>query len=382
MKTTISKFYVKGFCSLLSLFLFAASAFSQDCNGTYESGLALLKKRTEASVKEAARKFESAKRCYKVNRDQQGVQNCDEQIAACNQVLNYFTQQTAKVAAEESYEFTAAGGEQVIPVKTKRSWSFSDVHDWCTATKEKEGLKVVVNPNQTTVRRSQTIILKWSGRKQLVKIVQAGAEEKLTLSESDLFFLADDTEKAIEITSNCDWAVESNDAPWCSWRKDSLHLYIEPSINEGAARRTGTIRIGAGSRHAEIHLMQEMDNFKIFTPNGNDTLVFIPKGGTVDLPVEYTVSQNETPWEIYSYPNWCAATREGNASLSLKCLSNKMKEDRVGTIFVKKGRRLISITVIQLAKGSKYTTFQPILGKKKKVMSLYQRAVLFTPKED
>lgn len=140
----------------------------------------------------------------------------------------------------------------------------------------------------------------------------------------------------IKITSNCDWAVESNDAPWCSWRKDSLHLYVEPSINEGSARRTGTIRIGAGSRHAEIRLMQEMDNFRIFTPDENDTLVFIPKGGTVDLPVEYTVSQNETPWEIYSYPNWCTATREGNASLTLKCLSNKMKEDRDGTIFVKK----------------------------------------------
>jgi hypothetical protein len=132
----------------------------------------------------------------------------------------------------------------------------------------------------------------------------------------------------------------------------------------------------------EIRLMQEMDNFRIFTPDENDTLVFIPKGGTVDLPVEYTVSQNETPWEIYSYPNWCTATREGNASLTLKCLSNKMKEDRDGTIFVKKGRKLISITVIQLGKGSKYMTFQPLFGKKKKTKSLYQRAVLFTPEED
>ena len=72
--------------------------------------------------------------------------------------------------------------------------------------KEKDGLKIVVNPNRTTVRRSQTITLKWSGGKQLVKIVQEGAEEKLTLSESDLFFSwPDDTEKVIEITSNCDW---------------------------------------------------------------------------------------------------------------------------------------------------------------------------------
>lgn len=383
MKTTINTFYKKGCYGLLALFLFAVPALSQDCNGTYESGLSLLKKRTEAAVKDAVRKFESAKRCYKVNRDEQGVRNCDEQIAACNQVLNYYAQQAAReTPAEESFEFPASGNEQTIPVKTKRNWTFSDSHDWCTATKVKEGLKVVVDPNPSTVRRTQTLTLKWPGGKRLIKIVQEGEAEKLALSEYDLFFQADDVEKKIEITSNCDWAVEDSDAPWCSWRKDSLNLYIEPSINEGAARRTGTIRIGAGSRHAEIRLSQDMDNFKIFTPEGNDTLVFIPKGGTVDLPVEYTVSQNETPWEIYSYPNWCTATRESNASLSLKCLSNKMKEDREGTIFVKKGRRLISITVIQYGKDTKYTTNPGLFSKNKKgVKAFYQRAVLYTPVE-
>ena len=71
-------------------------AVSQDCNGTYEKGLALLNKKTEANVKEAIRQFESAKRCYKVNRDQTGIQNCDEQIAACNQLLKSFTQRASK----------------------------------------------------------------------------------------------------------------------------------------------------------------------------------------------------------------------------------------------------------------------------------------------
>ena len=84
-------------------------------------------------------------------------------------------------------------------------------------------------------------------------------------------------------------------------------------------------------------------------------------------------------FELKSYQQFNV---EGIASLALKCLSNKMKEDRDGTIFVKKGRRLIPITVIQLGKGSKYTTFQPVFGKKKKAKSLYQRAVLFTPEED
>lgn len=383
MKTTINKFYTKGTCCLFSMFLFAASAFAQDCNGTYESGLSLLKKRTEASVKEAVRKFESAKRCFKVNRDEAGVRNCDEQIAACNQVLNYYSQQEKSTpTSEDSFDFKASGGEQLIPVKTKRSWSFSGSHDWCTATKEKEGLKVVVAPNPATTRRSQAITLKLAGGKQLVRIVQEGAEEKLALSETDLFFQAEDTERKIEVTSNCDWTVENTDAPWCSWRKDSLALYIEPSANEGSTRRMGSIRLLAGSRRAEIRLTQEMDNFNIFTPDGNDSLLFIPKGGTVELPVEYTVSQNETPWEVYSYPNWCTATRQDNIFLSLKCLSNKMKEERVGTIVVKKGRRLLQIVVVQYGKDAKYTTNPGLFTKNKKgVKSLYQRAVLYTPEE-
>ncbi|MCD7851035.1 MAG: BACON domain-containing protein [Parabacteroides sp.] len=196
MKTTINTFYKKGCYGLLALFLFAAPALSQDCNGTYESGLSLLKKRTEAAVKDTVRKFESAKRCYKVNRDEQGVRNCDEQIAACNQLLNYYAQQAAReTPAEESFEFPASGNEQTIPVKTKRNWTFSDSHDWCTATKVKEGLKVVVDPNPSTVRRTQTLTLKWPGGKRLIKIVQEGEAEKLALSEYDLFFQADDVEK-------------------------------------------------------------------------------------------------------------------------------------------------------------------------------------------
>ena len=70
METGFRKWGWRWVCAFSFLCLCAMPAVSQDCNGTYEKGLALLNKKTEANVKEAIRQFESAKRCYKVNRDQ------------------------------------------------------------------------------------------------------------------------------------------------------------------------------------------------------------------------------------------------------------------------------------------------------------------------
>ena len=79
--------YKNGIYTLLALCLLNAPALAQDCNGTYEEGMALLKKRTQSAVKQAVRKFESAKLCYEVNRDEEGIQNCDTQLAECQQIL-------------------------------------------------------------------------------------------------------------------------------------------------------------------------------------------------------------------------------------------------------------------------------------------------------
>lgn len=376
MKTTINPILRRGSLCLLLPLLFAVPAFAQDCNSIYENALELQKKRTEAAVREAIRKFESAKRCYIVNRNEESARSCDEQIALCNKVLNNYTPQEANVS-EESFEFPAAGGEHLFPVKSKGNWSFSDNHDWCTLSKEKGALKITVGPNHSTVRRLQSITLKVGNKKQLIKIVQEGIEEKLALSEYDLYFESDGAEKSVGIESNLEWTVEKDNAPWCTWKKDSMHLYIEPSVNDEAVVRTGTIRIQAGSRRAEIRLSQGIDNFNIYTPQKNDTLIFIPKGGSIELPVEYTINPNSAKWEVYSYPNWCVASRKNDTSLSLKCEANKLKDLRTGTIQIKKGRRVVTLVVVQEEKSGKGVFSQGIFSKKSR-LSLYQKAVLYT----
>ena len=53
METGFRKWGWRWVCTISFLCLCAMPAVSQDCNGTYEKGLALLNKKTEANVKEA-----------------------------------------------------------------------------------------------------------------------------------------------------------------------------------------------------------------------------------------------------------------------------------------------------------------------------------------
>lgn len=333
----------------------ALSAFAQDCNGVYESGVTLLSQRSEAATREALKKFESAKRCYKVNRDETGVQNCDEKITLANRVLATFSAQSKKEAvSEEAYQFTAVGGTQLIPVKSRRSWNYSGGHDWCVATKEKEGLMLKVDANTSTTRRSQSITIEASGKKQLVKIAQDGCEEVLTLSEYDLYLLADDGEKSIVVTSNLEWSADQQDALWCTIRKDSAKLYIEPAVNDGQEKRYGTIHLTAGTRRADIRLTQDVDPFIIHKPNDNDTVLFGRAGGKLDLAIEYTVNKNSQAWEVESYPNWCVPTKKDDSTLQLKCESYKKGEDRTGVVRLKKGRRFFELPVMQVVNNKQF----------------------------
>ena len=364
METGFRKWGWRWVCTISFLCLCAMPAVSQDCNGTYEKGLALLNKKTEANVKEAIRQFESAKRCYKVNRDQIGIQNCDEQIAACNQLLKSFTQRASKsvVSTEQTVLFSALGGTQMVPVETKRNWTFSGSHDWCSAVKDAEGLKLVADPNPSTVRRSQTVTVQWSGHKQLLKIVQEGSEIQLSLGERDVYFTADDGERTVAVQSNYAWTVQEESIPeWCTVRVDSTHLYLLPAYNDSGERREATIRLAAETKKETLRVVQDMDDFKVLTETGQDTVSFYRMGGKKEVSVEYTVRQQDQGWEVESYPNWCEAEKDGGNVLRLNCSRNKTKAVRSGVIRLKRGRRLISLVVTQSHKGE--TLKQALFGK-------------------
>ena len=218
--------YKKGIYTLLALCLLNAPALAQDCNGTYEEGMALLKKQTQSAVKQAVRKFKSAQLCYKVNRDEEGIRNCDTQLAECQQILHYYARQSARITNEEELTFPASGGTQILPIKSRQAWSFTGSHDWCSAQKEDDGLAISVEPNPTPVRRSQTVTLKWKNGQQLVKITQDRSELQFSVSENDIYFTADDQEKRVEVSANVDWTVDQSTIPeWCNLRTDKNAVY-------------------------------------------------------------------------------------------------------------------------------------------------------------
>ena len=340
--------YKKGIYTLLALCLLNAPALAQDCNGTYEEGMALLKKRTQSAVKQAVRKFKSAQLCYKVNREEEGIRTCDPHLTECQQILNYYTRQAARLTTEEELTFPASGGTQTLPVKGRKAWSFTGSRDWCSATKTDEGLAVTVEQNPAPIRRSQTITLQANGTRQLVKIIQEGSELRITLSENDIYFMADDVEKRIGVTSNVEWTIEEASLPeWCSVRTDKEAIYLTPAFNPSPDERRGTIVLRADSKRETLRLIQGVENFRILTGSNSDTLSFLRNGGRRTLGIEYTVNKNSKAWEVESYPNWCKATKESDNALLIECNKNKAKTGRTGIVRLRKGQRIIPLIIEQ-----------------------------------
>ena len=344
--------YMKSIFTLFALCLLSTPVFAQDCNGTYEEGMALLKKRTQSAVKEAVRKFKSAQLCYKVNRNQDGVQNCEKQLATCQQILNYYTRQAARITTEEELTFPASGGKQTLPIKSRQAWSFTGSHDWCSAQKEDDGLAISVEPNPTPVRRSQTVTLKWKNGQQLVKITQDRSELQFSVSENDIYFTADDQEKRVEVSANVDWTVNQSTIPeWCNLRTDKNAVYLTLTPNNTAEQRRATITLHAETKKETLRIVQDMENFRILTGSNSDTISFLRNGGKRSLGIEYTVHKNSSGWEVESYPNWCKTSKESDNLLQLECDKNKTKMDRSGVIRLRKGQRIISLMVKQSTKN-------------------------------
>ena len=331
---------MKGYYYLFLSLCLSGPILAQDCNNVYQNATELMKKRDEASVREAIRKFESAKRCYKVNRDDAGLKNCEEKLSECNQILTAFSSKVD--LSEKELQFPAAGGEDVVAVTTRGNWSFSGSADWCLAEKEKGQLIVTVGANKTTIRRSQIITIKSQGKQQMIKVTQDGCEERLSVSENDLLFATSADEKAIVISSNNQWEVKNIPA-WCAVRKDDTHLYLKPSVNDSTDHRSAILLITAGSRSLDLRIMQEADNFSLNSEN----IAFTGKGGTAEVPVISTGSD----WEIDSTPYWCKASKNEAKMLHLVCSPNKDKKIRSGIVRLRKGNRSLQLSVAQEGKA-------------------------------
>ena len=215
---------------------------------------------------------------YKVNRDEEGIRNCDTQLAECQQILHYYARQNARITNEEELTFPASGGTQILPIKSRQAWSFTGSHDWCSAQKEDDGLAISVEPNPTPVRRSQTVTLKWKNGQQLVKITQDRSELQFSVSENDIYFTADDQEKRVEVSANVDWTVDQSTIPeWCNLRTDKDAVYLTLTPNNTAEQRRAAITLHAETKKEIIRIEgvreHNLQNLSLSIPRGEFTVV-------------------------------------------------------------------------------------------------------------
>jgi hypothetical protein len=349
---------------LFLLFLtFTPVAFSQDCSTFYQSGVDLLKKRTTASLNEAIKKFETAKRCYNIINDTEGAKKCDTGISDCYTALNASSSKAALSVSKEEVAFPALGGSETITVTATGnvSWNVSTFVGWYTVVKDGDQLIINAEANTKTAARSQSFTIKYGNKELVVKVSQEADAEKLTLSSNDIYFPADIVwDKVVTVSTNVDWNY-TGVPDWCQVVKANNLLILSPATNDEQADRKATILITAGSKREELRIGQENDFISVEPPvyhtfkrkrglleQKNETRVFVVKFAN-DRVIPISTSN--------SHPNWCkvSISKEDSRKIIVECLPmpNEDPSSRSDTIHIKKRSQDIAIPIFQGMANSK-----------------------------
>ncbi|GHU55668.1 hypothetical protein FACS189411_04550 [Bacteroidia bacterium] len=306
----------------------------------------LLKKRTTSSLNEAIKKFETAKRCYNIINDADGVKKCDTGIAECYMVLN--ASKSGLSVSKEDVNFSPTGGSETISIAVTGNvnWSISSFNGWYTAAKDGDQITIKAEANEKPVARSQAFTIKYGSKEVVVKVSQEADAEKLSLSGNDIYFPANFIwDKVITVTTNVDWTF-TGVPEWCNVVKADNFLILSPSTNEEPADRKATISISAGSKKEELRISQENDYISVEPPLYQ---AFEQKKGSRVFVVKFAHDQ-VIPLDISnSHSDWCkvSISKDDNRKIIVECLANKDYSSREDTIHIKKRSQDIAIPIFQ-----------------------------------
>lgn len=164
------------------------------------------------------------------------------------------------------------------------------------------------------------------------------------ISDSSASFGAKGGSKTFSITASDPWNIKSNNASWCTLKKEEKQLTVTAKENVEFSSRTGyfileceskTIRVDVSQRAAELYL----------TLSPQD-LNYEAVGGTKQV----TVTTNGS-WSIGTNNNsWILLSREGDL-LSVSVESNSNSTGRNGAFTIKAGNIEKQINVTQKAES-------------------------------
>lgn len=158
----------------------------------------------------------------------------------------------------KSLSFPSKGTEDVITVESNANWDVTSIPSWCRVEKVEDGIRIIVNPNDRVIERTDDIVIVSPSKSVTVKIYQGAGEEHLTLSQNDLLFNADGSVHYLKVYTDADnWFV--GDYPtWMNVQRignDSIRIECGRNIPNGQPR-SGSVQVKTNRQTAGVMVTQ------------------------------------------------------------------------------------------------------------------------------
>ena len=157
-----------------------------------------------------------------------------------------------------SLAFPAKGTADNITIESNANWDVTSTPSWCKVEKKKDGIHIIVSPNDRVMERTDDIVIVSPSKSVTIKVYQGAGEEHLTLSQNNLIFNAEGDVHYMKVYTDADnWFV--GDYPtWMNVQRignDSIRIECGKNIPNGEPR-SGSVQVKTDRQTAGVMITQ------------------------------------------------------------------------------------------------------------------------------
>lgn len=175
----------------------------------------------------------------------------------------------------QSLNFPPSGATEIVKVESNVNWSVENVANWCKVEKSNSTIKIIVSPNERTLERDNSIVLKMpNDEKVIVKIHQIAGSERLSLSQNDISLPSEGGKHFMKVYTDADnWFIGDfptwlnvqkigNDSICIEADKYATYSYDELVRSGSVQIKTDRQTVGVMVRQSPQYVIEEWWNRK------------------------------------------------------------------------------------------------------------------------
>ena len=254
------------------------------------------------------------------------------------------------LVSSNSFDMSASAGNNSFTITSNQSWTVASNQTWCTVSpvsgSNNGAVSFTVAENTETSSRIAIITVTAGTLSQQVTVTQQAAAPFLNVSSEKYTLAATAGNGTVNITSNQNWTVESNQS-WCTVTPSSGSnngtINFTITANETTSERTALITITTGSLTKQVTIEQQAADKTLLV--SSNTFTMPASAGNNN----FTITSNQN-WSVASNQNWCTVSPtsgSNNGAVTFTLLANTTTSSRVAVITVTAGTLTQPITVNQ-----------------------------------